>query len=90
LRLVGSSEGRDGSILIHQDVGIYDTLLGRDEMATHPLPSGRRSWVQVVRGSIEVNGTLAVTGDGIAIRDETLLTINSRAAGSELLLFDLP
>jgi redox-sensitive bicupin YhaK (pirin superfamily) len=90
LRLIGSPEGRDGSILIHQDVGIYDILLGRDEMATHPLPSGRRSWVQVVRGSIEVNGTLAVTGDGIAIRDETRLTINSRAAGSELLLFDLP
>ena len=90
LRLVGSPDGRDGSILIHQDVGIYDAVLGAGETVTHPLPAGRRSWVQVVRGSVEVNGTPAGAGDGLAIRDETLLSIKSRAEGSELLLFDLP
>jgi redox-sensitive bicupin YhaK (pirin superfamily) len=43
-----------------------------------------------VGGSVEVNGTPACAGDGLAIRDETLLTIKSRAEGSELLVFDLP
>ena len=90
LRLVGSPDGRDGSILIHQDVEIYDALLGSGDSVTHALPSGRKSWLQVVGGSVEVNGTPACAGDGLAIRDETLLTIKSRAEGSELLVFDLP
>jgi redox-sensitive bicupin YhaK (pirin superfamily) len=90
LRLVGSPDGHDGSILIQQDVGIYDALLGAGETVSHPLPSGRKSWIQVVRGSVEVNGTSAGAGDGLAIRNEKLLTINSQAAGSELLVFDLP
>jgi redox-sensitive bicupin YhaK (pirin superfamily) len=90
LRLVGSPDGRNGSILIHQDVTIYDAMLGPDETVSHSLRQGRKSWVQVVRGSVGVNGTSAGASDGLAIRDETLLTINSQLDGSELLLFDLP
>jgi len=90
LRLVGSPGGRDDSIVIHQDVEIYDALLGSGDSVTHALQSGRKSWLQVVGGSVEVNGTPACAGDGLAIRDETLLTIKSRAEGSELLVFDLP
>jgi quercetin 2,3-dioxygenase len=90
LRLVGSPDGRDGSIVIHQGVAIYDALLCPGQTLTHSLSPGRRSWVQVVRGSVEVNSTSAGAGDGLAIGNETQLTINSRSAGSELLLFDLP
>jgi quercetin 2,3-dioxygenase len=90
LRLVGSPGVRDDSIVIHQDVEIYDALLGSGDSVTHALASGRKSWLQIVGGSVEVNGTPACAGDGLAIRDETLLTIKSRAEGSELLVFDLP
>jgi quercetin 2,3-dioxygenase len=90
LRLVGSPDGRDGSILVHQDVEIYDALLGVGGTVRHPLASSRKSWVQIVRGAVDVNGTVAGAGDGLAIQDETLLTINSRADGSEILVFDLP
>ncbi len=90
LRLVGSPDGRDGSILIHQDVEIYDALLGMSNTVRHPLPTGRKSWVQVVRGAVDVNGKAAGAGDGIAIEGEAALTITSRADGSEILVFDLP
>ncbi len=90
LRLVGSPDGRDGSILIHQDVEIYDALLGMSDTVRHPLPTGRKSWVQVVRGAVDVNGKAAGAGDGIAIEGEAALTITSRADGSEILVFDLP
>ncbi len=90
LRLVGSPDGRDGSILIHQDVEIYDALLGMSDTVRHPLPTGRKSWVQVVRGAVDVNGKAANAGDGMAVEDETNLTITSRADGSEILVFDLP
>jgi redox-sensitive bicupin YhaK (pirin superfamily) len=90
LRLVGSPDGRDGSLVIHQDVEIYDALLSSGNAVTHELKVGRKSWVQVVRGSVEVNGKSAGTGDGVALEDEASLTITSREDGSEILLFDLP
>jgi quercetin 2,3-dioxygenase len=89
LRLVGSPDGRDGSVVIHQDAEIYDGLLSRGHTVTHPLKPGRKGWVQVVRGSLEVNGEAAVAGDGVAVEDEAALSIVSRADDSEILVFDL-
>src|SRR5262249_42256502 len=37
LRLVGSPDGRDGSIVIHQDADIYASLLDSGEAVTHVL-----------------------------------------------------
>src|SRR5271157_3728971 len=90
LRLVGSSDGRDGSIIIHQDVELYDALLARGEAVTRSLKAGRKTWVQIVRGGVDVNGKAAGAGDGVAIENEATLTITSSADGSEILLFDLP
>jgi redox-sensitive bicupin YhaK (pirin superfamily) len=90
LRLVGSPDGRDGSILIHQDVNVYDALLGAGDSIKQPLKKDRKGWVQVVRGSLNVNGRNAQAGDGVALEDEADLTITSREDGSEILLFDLP
>jgi redox-sensitive bicupin YhaK (pirin superfamily) len=89
LRLVGSPDGRDGSLLIHQDTDIYDALLTRDHAVTHALKPGRKSWVQVVGGAVEVNGNPAVAGDGVAVEDEAVVSIAARADDSEVLLFDL-
>ena len=90
LRLVGSPNGRDGSVLIHQDVAIYDAALPRGEEVAHSLPRGRRAWVQVVRGRLEVNGRAAAAGDGVAIEAEPELAIKALDDGAELLVFDLP
>jgi quercetin 2,3-dioxygenase len=89
LRLIGSPDGRDGSVVIHQDAEIYDTLLSRDQAVTHAIRTGRKSWIQVVAGAVEVNGATAVAGDGVAVEDEALVSVTSRADDSEVLLFDL-
>jgi quercetin 2,3-dioxygenase len=89
LRLVGSSDGRDGSLLIHQDADIYDARLSRGHAVTHALKAGRKSWVQVVTGAVEVNGKAAVAGDGVAVEDEAALSITASADDSEVLVFDL-
>ena len=90
LRLVGSPDGRDGSILIHQDVEIYDVLLRQGENLTHRLKPFRKAWVQVVRGRVDVNGGAAGAGDGVAIEGEAALTATSHEECSEILVFDLP
>jgi redox-sensitive bicupin YhaK (pirin superfamily) len=90
LRLVGSSDGRDGSIVIHQDVELFAAILTAGEQATHPLRTGRKGWLQVVRGSIEANGRRLDAGDGAAVQDEQAVTVRAEAVDAEILLFDLP
>ena len=90
LRLIGSRDGRQGSITIHQDVDLYATLLGPDEAVSHALPAGRGAWVQVVRGRISVNGEILSAGDGASVVKPGQLRLAGGEAGGEALLFDLP
>jgi redox-sensitive bicupin YhaK (pirin superfamily) len=90
LRLVVSFDARDGSARIHQDADVYASLLDKDESATHALRVGRRGWIQVVRGAIELNGKSLVAGDGASASDVPELHVAATADGSEFLLFDLP
>jgi quercetin 2,3-dioxygenase len=90
LRLVGSSDGRDGSIVIHQDVQMFAALLDAGAHVTSETASGRRAWLQVVRGAVRVNGHDLDSGAGVAVENEARVTIAARSTGSELIWFDLP
>lgn len=90
LRLIGSPDGREGSIVIHQDVEIFAALLDAGDAVTHAFAEGRKGWVQVVRGAGEVNGKSVRAGDGVALEGEATLAVTSRASNSEFLVFDLP
>src|SRR2546421_11805358 len=45
LRLVGSSDGRDGSVVIHQDVELFAAILNNAEEVTQALPTHRKGWL---------------------------------------------
>jgi redox-sensitive bicupin YhaK (pirin superfamily) len=89
LRLIASRGGDDGSIHINQDVRLYASIMKSGEELKYELASERHAWIQLISGSLEVNGETLEAGDGAAISEETALTIKSRADGSEFLLFDL-
>lgn len=89
LRLIASRGGDDGSIHINQDVRLYASIIKSGEELKYELAGGRHAWIQLISGSIEVNGETLEAGDGAAISEETALTIKSRTDGSEFLLFDL-
>lgn len=89
LRLMVSRDGRDGSAKINQDAEVYSAILGNGEKVEHELRTGRHGWVQVVRGSLDVNGTKLEHGDAVSTSDESKLTITATADEAELLLFDL-
>jgi len=90
LRLVASRDGRDGSVLIHQDADIYASILGAGEAVSHGLAAGRRGWIQVARGAVAVNGKSLQAGDGAAASELPTLEIIGASDGTEILLFDLP
>jgi len=89
LRLIASRGGDDGSVHINQDVQVYASTLNSKEKVSVGLDAGRHAWIQLISGSIEVNGVRLDAGDGAAISEETRLEIESAADGSEFLLFDL-
>lgn len=89
LRLIASSDGRDGSVTIHQDAAIYATLLSAADAVMHTLSPGRRAYVHAARGRVRVNGETLAAGDAAKITDETSLAFDA-AQDAEVLLFDLP
>jgi quercetin 2,3-dioxygenase len=89
LKLVASRAGTDGSVTIHQDVSLYSSILAKDESVEHNLAENRHAWIQIVKGSLELNGENLTQGDGAAVSNETLLQIKSLADETEFLLFDL-
>jgi hypothetical protein len=88
LRLVASHDGREGSLKIHQDVSVYNSLLKAVEAVEHQLEAGRHAWLQVVKGAVELNGNKLGDGDGASVSEESMLTIRA-GDDSEVILFDL-
>jgi len=89
LRLVGSRDGREGSITIHQNVDLYAASLQQDEAVSHTLAEGRVAWLQVARGAVRLNQQTLTAGDGAAISEEALLTLRGASGAAEVLLFDM-
>ncbi len=88
LRLVGSRDGRDGSVTIHQDVDLFATLLTGTQSAVHELRADHKAWVQVARGKLDVNGESLAAGDGMSIEAVGRISFTN-AANAEVLLIDM-
>src|SRR5215470_9389930 len=88
LRLIASSDGRDGSVSLNQDVNLFASILDVGNQVNYPIRETRYGWLQVARGSVDVNGEKANQGDGVVIVAEPELTIRADES-AEILLFDL-
>ncbi|MCL2897816.1 pirin family protein [Brenneria tiliae] len=88
-QLVLSPDARDGSLQVFQDMTLWRWALKPQEQSIYRVQAGRRIWIQVVRGSVEINGHQAATSDALAVWDEETLSVHA-AQESEILLFDLP
>ena len=88
LRLVASRDTADGSLLIQQDARIFLSQIDDGVQISHNLPEGRNAWLQVLRGSVSLNGDDLQTSDGAAVSEESLITIQA-TNDAEIMLFDL-
>jgi len=87
-RLIGSPEGTDGSLVVHQDVRIYLTKLAPSKSVKHELNPGRGAFLHVATGAVQVNGQRLAGGDGAAIENDGSIELKAETSG-EVLLFDL-
>jgi len=88
LRLVASPGGEEGSLTIYQDARIYLSRLDAGKSVDVDLAEGRHAWLQVLRGSVSLNGIDLKTSDGAAVSDESSLIIIAES-DAEIMLFDL-
>jgi redox-sensitive bicupin YhaK (pirin superfamily) len=89
LALIAAPAGEGGAVLLHQDARVYATLLDGTESVTHALAAGRRAYVHVARGGVNVNGLELGPGDAVRIESESEIRL-ANGHGAEVLLFDLP
>ena len=87
-RLVGSRDGRDGSLTIHQDIELWSAVLDAGQLVDYEFDGRRRGFLQVVRGTVEVDGATLDAGDAVAIVDQPSLSITATSS-AEVLLFDM-
>ena len=69
LKLIVSPDGQQGSVSCFQNIKLYASLLDQNQELKYELPLGHAAWVQVVNGSIAVNGSILKEGDGAAIEN---------------------
>jgi redox-sensitive bicupin YhaK (pirin superfamily) len=89
LALIASTDGRDGSVKVHQDMALYAGKFDGAETASLAIAEGRRAYVHVVRGKVSVNGRTLVGGDAAKLTQEEAVTLSGGEDG-EVLVFDLP
>jgi redox-sensitive bicupin YhaK (pirin superfamily) len=89
MKLVASNDARSGSLKINQDVSVYNSILNAGEKVSYDLVENRYGFLQVVKGSLELNGETLSAGDGAEISNEKTLKIKASDDGTEFILFDL-
>ncbi len=85
---IAAPEPLPSEVRIVQDAEIYAARFDGEEEAVHMLQPGRKAWVQVARGDIEIGGERLAAGDAAAITDEEQILVRAHGP-AEVLLFDM-
>lgn len=88
LRLVAAPMGQGGDVGIHADARVYAGLFDGAQAARLAIAPGRKAYVHLIRGALEVNGTQLAGGDA-ALLDDTAEIALEHGKGAEVLVFDL-
>lgn len=87
--LIGSKDGREGSLTIQQDVDLHAAILADGENLSRSLAEGRFGWLQLARGTVQVNGEQLYPGDGVAFKTAGDVTVTATSDDAEVLFFDM-
>jgi len=88
LKLFLSADGREGSMQMRADADIYAAMLTAKQVIETRLPVSHKAWVQLVKGTMRVNGLQLKEGDGLAIHQPGRIAF-SHGQEAEFLYFDL-
>lgn len=88
LQLIASKSGRDDSIRINQDAGLWLARFTNGQTVMHELKPQRHAWVHVAEGEVTLNGKPLSGGDAAAVSGEPKLELTGKG-NAQVLVFDL-
>lgn len=83
--------GENGTLKIRQQASLSQLILEQDTDETIKIDNGRKAYIHIVEGELEVDGTVLKPGDGAKI--QALAEVNTSNVGDDTvtaLVFDLP
>lgn len=89
LRLIGSRDGRNGSVTIHQDINLYAARLAEGEQVEYAIAPHRSVWLHVARGAVKLNEQSLYAGDAAAITETDTIQLTGLSDDAEVLVFDM-
>lgn len=87
--MASGREGDEGALPIHQDAALLAATIKAGESVTHHLGAGRGAYLVPATGRLKIGNQILETRDGLAVQDETSITIEALEE-SELVLVDVP
>ncbi|CAD2264577.1 pirin family protein [Stutzerimonas stutzeri] len=85
--LASGLPGDDDALPIRAEARLAAATLEQGQSADYQIAEGRRVYLVPASGQIEVNGVTVSAGDGVAVRDETRLTVRA-LENSEVVLVE--
>jgi quercetin 2,3-dioxygenase len=86
--LIAAPRGQADAISINQNAFLYAAVLNTGDRLEKIFSENRYGWLQVVAGTVELNGHRLGPGDGAALSEEKTLEV-AAVERAEILLFDL-
>jgi hypothetical protein len=87
--LIGSPDGRLGSVHFNAPMDIYWVALSEGEQVRHRVDGERSVWLQVVTGAVEIEGEELGQGRGVIVEDPLAVVFTCLSSGTELLLIEM-
>lgn len=88
LCVVASSDGRKGSLRIHQDALVCSSIVEPGHHLVHELEPGHCAWLHMVYGEATLNDVVLTRGDGVGVDHEPSVSLTVHE-DTEILLVDL-
>lgn len=88
LQLIASSDARENTMQINQNLDLYAAKMAAGDRLSHAILPERYGWLQIAKGEVELNGNPLSQGDAAKVTHESLLEL-AAIEDSELLFFDL-
>ena len=85
--LASGLSGDDEALPIRAEARLAAATLAAGQSADYVIAAGHRAYLVPASGQIEVNGLAVAAGDGVAVRDETRLSIRA-VEDSEVILVE--
>ncbi|EWC41632.1 hypothetical protein B597_009440 [Stutzerimonas stutzeri KOS6] len=85
--LASGLAGDDDALPIRAEARVAAATLAAGQSADYEIAEGRRLYLVPASGRIEINGLAVDAGDGVAVRDETRLSIRA-VENSEVVLVE--